>query len=42
MPSYNLYESDTNPEIDSDIPFDGLDGFMQEIDVEDRSMRLTP
>jgi hypothetical protein len=39
MPSYNLYESDTNPEIDSDIPFDG---FMQEIDVEDRSMRLTP
>jgi hypothetical protein len=42
MTSYNLYESDSDPKRDSDIPFDGLDGFMQGMDVEDRSMRLTP
>jgi hypothetical protein len=36
MPSYNLYESDSDPETERDILLDGLDG----LDVEDRSMRL--
>jgi hypothetical protein len=36
------HESDSDPETNDDIPFDGPDDFMQEMDVEDRSMRLTP
>jgi hypothetical protein len=35
MPSYNLYESDSDRETDRDIAFDGPDGFMREMDVED-------
>jgi hypothetical protein len=36
------HESDSDSETDSDIPFDGPDDFMQQMDVEDQSMRLTP
>jgi hypothetical protein len=38
MPSYNLYERYSDP----DNPFDGRNGFMHEMDVEDHLMRLTP
>jgi hypothetical protein len=34
------HESDSDS--DSDIPIDGPDDFMQQMDVEDQSMRLTP